>query len=206
MRATIDGFNDALAKQRAAAQGELLVSTVLFDDVSEVLHNHVPVAQVAPLTEREYTVRGCTALLDALGGAIDHAASRQRHARPSRRAKTVVFVVITDGMENASRRYTADRVRAMVRKETDDYGWEFVFLGANIDAIATAAGLGIQADRAANFVADDRGARTHWKGISDAVAMCVAEPDVVRRRAKLSTGAWRRRIDEDFKTRGKKTK
>jgi len=203
VRATIDGFNEVLAQRRGAAKGELRVSTVLFDDTARVLHDHIPVAKVRPLTEREYTIGGCTALLDAFGGAIEHAVRHQRHARPADRAAQVAFVVITDGFENASRKYSARQVRDLVRKETDEYGWEFLYLGANVDAFAEAGALGIDASHAANFVADAVGARTNFTDLADTIGMiCEDRADV--RREKLRSGMWKRRIDADFATRGTK--
>jgi hypothetical protein len=203
VRSTIDGFNEMLEKQKRSAAGELFVSTVLFDDDASVLHDHVPVAQMRPLTENEYTIGGCTALLDALGGAIEHAVRRQRHVPADRRAQNVVFVVITDGLENASRRYTAERVRRLVKTETDRYGWEFLYLGANIDSFAAAGSIGIDASRTANFVADAQGARTNFEDISDAVLMARSMPRAVRR-ANWDAGNWKRRTDEDYRKRGKK--
>ncbi len=203
VRSTIDGFNEMLEKQKRNAAGALFVSTVLFDDDDIVLHNHVPVAQMRPLTEKEYTIGGCTALLDALGGAIEHAVRRQRHVPADRRAQNVVFVVITDGYENASRHYTAERVRRLVKTETDRYGWEFLYLGANIDSFAAAGSIGIDASRTANFVADAQGARTNFEDISDAVLMARSMPRAVRR-ANWDAGNWKRRTDEDYRKRGKK--
>ena len=203
VRSTVDGFNEMLEKQKRNAAGELFVSTVLFDDDASVLHDHVPVAQMRPLTESEYTIGGCTALLDALGGAIEHAVRRQRHVPADRRAQNVVFVVITDGYENASRRYTAERVRHLVKTETDRYGWEFLYLGANIDAFAAAGSIGIDASRAANFVADAKGARTNFEDLADAVLMARTMPRAARR-AKWDAGNWKRRTDEDYRKRGNK--
>lgn len=203
VRSTIDGFNEMLEKQKKGAQGDLFVSTVLFGDTSEVLHSHVPVARMRPLTEREYVIDGCTALLDALGDAIEHAVRHQRHAPVARRAQNVVFVVITDGYENASRRFTRERVRALVEKETRDYGWEFLYLGANIDSFTAAGELGIDASRTSNWVADAKGAGEAFADVSDALYAVQRMPRV-RREAVLGTGDWKRRTTSGFKSRGKK--
>ena len=203
VRSTIDGFNEMLEKQKRNAVGELFVSTVLFDDDDTVLHDHVPVAQMRPLTENEYRIGGCTALLDALGGAIEHAVRRQRHVPADRRAQNVVFVVITDGLENASRRYTAERVRRLVRTETDRYGWEFLYLGANIDSFEEAGRIGIRRSRTSSWVADARGARTNFAALSRAVDS-VRTKDRACREAEFDTGSWKAEIDEDYRMRGKK--
>ena len=203
VRSTIDGFNEMLEKQKSTAAGELIVSTVLFDDDDTVLHDHVPVAQMRPLTENEYRIGGCTALLDALGGAIEHAVRRQRHLPEGRRAQNVVFVVITDGYENASRRYSRERVRELVKRETDEYGWEFLYLGANIDAFAAAGSIGIHASRAVNWVADATGVENTFADVADAVSMARCMP-AAPRRAAWGAGAWKRRTDADFRKRGKK--
>ena len=205
VRSTIDGFNEMLEKQKRNAAGELFVSTVLFDDDDAVLHDHVPVAQMRPLTENEYRIGGCTALLDALGGAIEHAVRRQRHVPADRRAQNVVFVVITDGLENASRRYTAERVRRLVRTETDRYGWEFLYLGANIDSFEEAGRIGIRRSRTSSWVADARGARTNFAALSRAVDS-VRTKDRACREAEFDTGSWKAEIDEDYRRRGKEMK
>lgn len=139
---TIGGFNAMLEKQKKEP-GEALVSTVLFDDRIEMLHDRVKLGEVRPITEKEYCVRGCTALLDAVGGAIRHIGNIHKYARPEDVPERTLFVITTDGMENASRRYTADKVRRMIEHEKEKYGWEFLFLGANIDAVETAGSLGI---------------------------------------------------------------
>ena len=139
---TIGGFRSMLEKQKEEA-GEALVSTLLFDDQCEVLHDRVNLREVKPITREDYVVCGCTALLDAVGGAIRHIGNVHRYARPEDVPEHTLFVIITDGMENASRRYTARQVREMIRLRTEKYGWEFLFLGANIDAVETAGHLGI---------------------------------------------------------------
>ncbi len=192
---TIGGFNGMLEKQRREP-GEALVSTVLFDNVSQVLHDRVPLEKVAPLTDRDYTVRGCTALLDAIGGAIHHIGNVHKYARPEDVPEHTLFVITTDGMENASRQYTGDRVRAMIQRQKEKYGWEFLFLGANIDAVQTAGRFGIGADRAVNYHADSRGTQLNYQVLSDAIG-------AVRASQPLSAG-WKQRIEEDYEGRKKK--
>ena len=150
-RDTIGGYNGMLKKQRET-EGEVLVSTVLFDHNIEVLHDRVPLDKVPEMTEKDYYVRGSTALLDAVGGAIHHIGNVHKYAREEDRPEKTIFVITTDGMENASRMYSYDRVKEMVERQKEKYGWEFLFLGANIDAIATAVRFGIYADRASNYI------------------------------------------------------
>ena len=144
---TIGGFNAMIAKQQQEP-GEALISTILFDDRSEVLHDRTPVSRVRPMTARDYTVRGSTALLDAIGGAIHHIGNVHKYARDEDRPEHTLFVITTDGMENASHRYDSETVKRMIRRQQKQYGWEFLFLGANIDAVETARHFGIGKDRA----------------------------------------------------------
>ena len=166
---TIGGFNSMLEKQKQT-EGEVLVSTLLFDDVTEVLHDRVKLSDIRPLTRDDYTVRGCTALLDAVGGAIRHTRTVQKYARAEDRPAHTLFVITTDGLENASRLYTAEQVRHLIEKQQAEQGWEFIFLGANIDAVQTAAGLGIRADRAANYHADAKGTALNFASIACAMS------------------------------------
>ena len=189
---TIGGFNAMLEKQKKAP-GQALISTILFDNESVVLHDRVPLERIRPMTERDYSVRGCTALLDAIGGAVHHIGNVHKYARPEDVPEHTLFVITTDGMENASRRYTVDRVREMISRQKAKYGWEFLFLGANIDAISTARRFGIGADRAVNYRADPRGTRLNYEVVSDAITG-------VRCSAPLSA-TWKQRIDEDFSKR-----
>ena len=189
---TIGGFNAMLEKQRLG-EGQALISTVLFSNESAVIHDRVDAREVPPLTEREYFVCGCTALLDAVGGAIHHIGNVHKYAREEDRPERTLFVITTDGMENASRRYNAQRVREMIQRQKARYGWEFLFLGANIDAVDTAARLGIDADRAANFHCDAQGTQLNYEAVSDAVS-------AMRCAAPLSAD-WKERIDSDFQSR-----
>ena len=191
---TIGGFHAMIQKQKAEA-GEAYVSTVLFDNVSKVIHDRVDIQRVAPLTRKEYYVRGCTALLDAVGQAIHHIRNVHKYAREEDRPEKTVFVITTDGMENASRQYTYDRVKAMIEHQKEKYGWEFVFLGANIDAAKEAARFGIGADFAANYHADRKGTAVIYEAMSD--MMC----DVRAHRPMYAD--WKRNVEEDFRKRGK---
>ena len=191
---TIGGFNAMIEKQRKEP-GEAIVSTVLFDNECEVIHDRVPLDRVPALTEREYFVRGCTALLDAVGGAIRHIGNVHKYDREEDRPEKTLFVITTDGMENASHFYTYDQVKAMIQRQQEKYGWEFLFLGANIDAAREAARFGIRADRAANYYADSVGTEVVYEAVNEAVCQ-------VRQAAPLDTG-WRRNIDADFLNRRK---
>ena len=153
---TIGGFNSMIEKQRKE-DGECYVSTVLFDHETKVLHDRVKLSEVRPMTEEDYTVRGTTALIDALGGAIHHIGNVHKYARPEDVPAHTMFVITTDGMENASRRYTSDQVKQKIERQKEKYGWEFIFIGANIDAVETAARYGIGAERAVNYHADGKG-------------------------------------------------
>ena len=192
---TIGGFNSMVAQQREE-QGEALVSTVLFDHESEVLHDRVPLEKIAPMTRAQYRVRGCTALIDALGSAVHHIGNVHKYAREEDVPEHTVFVITTDGMENASHRYTADQVRDMVKRQKEKYGWEFLFLGANIDAVSTAARYGIAEDRAANFRNDAKGQALVYEAMSGAVASVRASAPLPR--------SWKKAVEDDLAVRGKK--
>ena len=189
---TIGGFNSMLKKQKRE-EGQAYVSTVLFDNVSEVIHDRVDIQNVPALTNKEYYVRGSTALLDAVGKAIHHIGNVHKYAREEDRPQKTLFVITTDGMENASREYTYEKVRTMIQRQTEKYGWEFIFLGANIDAAKEAARFGIRAECAANYHADRQGTAVIYEAMSDAV--CQA------RACRPMSAAWKRSVDEDFKRR-----
>ena len=161
---TIGGFNGMIAQHRSEG-GDVLVSTVLFDHENEVIHDRVRIADVPALTSKEYYTRGCTALLDAMGDGIRHIKNVHKYARPEDRPARTMFIITTDGMENSSTRYTADQVRAMV-KQQEEAGWAFVFLGANIDAVQVAGGLGIRAENAVEFACDAAGVRENFASLS----------------------------------------
>ena len=172
------------------------VSTVLFDDQIEVLYDQVKLGEVRPITDKEYYVRGCTALLDAVGRAIHHIGNIHKYAQPEDVPRHTLFVITTDGMENASRRYSAPEVKEMIRCQKEKYGWEFLFLGANIDAVETAGHLGIAPDRAVNYHCDSEGTRLNYEVVGQAVA-------AVRCSAPLDAH-WKDAIEEDFRKRKKR--
>ena len=192
---TIGGFNAMIEKQKKEP-GEAFVSTVLFDDRTEVLHDRVKMSKVRPITEKEYNVRGCTALLDAIGGAIHHIGNIHKYARAEDVPEHTLFVITTDGMENASRRYSARQVKDMIRRQKENYGWEFLFLGANIDAVETAGRLGIAPSRAVNYHCDSQGTRLNYEVVGQAVA-------AVRCSAPLDAH-WKDAIEADFRKRQRK--
>lgn len=189
---TIGGFNSMIEKQKKQ-DGEALIYTVLFDNASEVIHDRVNVRDIKPMTDKDYTVRGCTALLDAIGGAIHHIGNIHKYARTEDVPEHTLFVITTDGMENASRRYDSETVKKMIEKQKERFGWEFLFLGANIDAVETARHFGIGADRAVNYHSDSRGTKLNYEVISEAIC-------AVRCSSPLSQD-WKKRIDEDFESR-----
>jgi uncharacterized protein YegL len=195
---TIGGFNSMLEKQRKEP-GEAVVSTVLFDNYTEVIHDRVDITKVKKLTKKDYYVRGCTALLDAVGGAITHIGRIHKYARKEDVPEKTLFIITTDGMENASRRYTYKKVRHMIERNKERFGWEFIFLGANIDAAAEAKRFGIDESMAANYHCDEIGTALNYEVISEAIT-CV-------RSCNEALGSdWKRRIDEDYKERGGKKK
>lgn len=193
-RDTIGGFNAMIAKQKEA-EGEAVVSTILFDTVDEVIHDRLNVKDVPMMTEDEYWPRGGTALIDAIGGAIHHIANIHKYAREEDVPEHTIFVITTDGMENASHRYNADEVRVMIKKEQEQYGWEFIFLGANIDAVETAKYYGIRTENAVNYHPDAVGTGLVYESACAAVTG-------VRQNSKRSD--WRTKIDNDF--RGRKSR
>ncbi len=192
---TIGGFNSMLKKQRGES-GEAFLSTVLFDTTEQVLYDRVPIDKVPEMTDKDYVPGGCTALLDAMGGAIKHIHTVHRYAREEDRPEKTMFIIITDGYENSSRRYNLKKIRDMIaeRKETDH--WEFLFLGANIDAVKEAANFGIGADRAVEYCSDPTGTALNYEVLTDAVSS-------YRAKACLDAG-WKAPIEADMKRRSKK--
>lgn len=193
-RDTIGGFNAMLEKQKAA-EGEAVVTTVLFNNGYELLHDRIPVRAVAPLTKREYEVGGSTALLDAAGRTIHKIINAAKRTAPEYRPGKVMFVITTDGHENASREFSYEQIRTLIERQKKEYGWEFLFLGANIDAVAAAGQFGIGADRAANYHADGAGTRLNFEAVSEAISGL--------RESRPLTSAWKERIDRDYKRRGR---
>ena len=191
---TIGGFNAMIEKQKEEA-GEVLVSTILFDHEQDVIHDRVDIQKVAAMTRNEYYVRGCTALLDAVGRAIHHIGNVHKYVREEDRPEKTLFVITTDGMENASRQYSYEKVRDMITRQKEKYGWEFLFLGANIDAAREAARFGIDEDRAANYHADHEGTAVIYEAVCDTVRDF--------RASRPMAAGWKKRIDEDYNKRGK---
>ena len=189
---TIGGFNSILDKQKKE-DGKCYVTTVLFNDHSKLLHDRVDISEVKPLTDDDYRVGGCTALLDAVGKAIRHIAKIHKYARPEDVPEKTLFVITTDGYENASRHFDADEVKRMVEHEKEKYGWEFIFLGADIDAVETAGRIGIDRSRAANYRKDTVGNETMFASVDAAITMARTCPTI--------DGSWKAEVDKDFEER-----
>ena len=195
---TIGGYNSLIKKQKKE-EGEAYISTVLFDDRTEVLHDRVGLDKIKPMTEEEYYVRGCTALLDAVGGAIHHIGNVHKYAREEDRPEKTLFIITTDGQENSSRMYTYENVKRMVERQKEKYGWEFLFLGANIDAVEEAGRFGIKPDRAVNYECDEIGTAVNYRALNKAVSRvrnCAAnEID------KALAADWKEEIEADYNKR-----
>ncbi len=189
---TIGGFNSMIEEQKSKP-GKALVSTVLFDDKVSVIHDRIPLENVPRLTEREYFVRGCTALLDAVGGAINHIGNIHKYAREEDIPSETIFVITTDGLENASRNYTYGKIKEMINRQKEMYGWEFIFLGANMDAAAEAERFGIDSNRAASYNNDRVGTALNYEVIGETIT-------TLRFEAKIEDG-WKTAIDRDYHTR-----
>lgn len=191
---TIGGYNGLLEKQKKES-GQAVITTVLFDDKYELLHDRINLQGINPITDKEYYVRGTTALLDAIGKTINKIANAQKHTKEEEQAEQVMFVITTDGMENASREFSYEKIRQMIEKQKEKFNWEFIFLGANIDAIATAASLGINEDRAATYNSDEEGTNLNYQVLNALVSdmrLCNSVPT-----------NWKNKIEEDLKNRGK---
>ena len=189
---TIGGFNAMIEKQRKEP-GEAYISTLLFDNETQVIHDRVSLDKVPALTEKDYFVRGCTALLDAVGGAIHHIGNVHKYAREEDRPEKTLFVITTDGMENASRTYTYDKVKAMITRQKEKYGWEFLFLGANIDAAKEAGRFGIAPERATNYHADTKGTNVIYETLSSAIGSYRSAPKMAEN--------WKADIESDYNNR-----
>ena len=199
---TIGGFNSMIARQQKE-EGEAIVSTVLFDDETDVIHDRVAIGEVKKLTEEDYYVRGCTALLDAVGGAIHHIGNVHKYAREEDRPAKTLFVITTDGLENASRHYSFTDVKKLIKRQQEQYNWEFLFLGANIDAIEVAGNMGISRDRAANYNCDEVGTALNYQVLEAAVTR-VRKCKAADMAMTFAGGAWKADIDRDYEKRGKK--
>ncbi len=189
---TIGGYNGMLKRQQKL-EGDLIVTTVLFDDNYEIIHDRTNIKEIKPLTEQEYFVGGTTALLDAVGRAIVKTINANKNIKLEFQADKVMFVIITDGMENASLEYSYDKIKNMIEKQKTEHNWEFIFLGANIDSISTASKFGIDEDRSANYNADSEGTELNYGVISDAIVE-------LRQESKISSD-WKENIEKDYKSR-----
>ena len=189
---TIGGFNSLIEKQKKE-NGEAYISTVLFDHISEVLHDRVDLKKIKPMTEDEYYVRGSTALLDAVGGAINHIGNVHKYARKEDVPEKTIFVIMTDGYENASRRYDYDEIRRMITRQKEKYGWEFMFLGANIDVISEARKFGVDEEMAVEFLNDKKGTAVSYDAICGAVSNC--------RTYGAVPPTWKANIENDRRSR-----
>lgn len=191
---TIGGFNSLIEKQKKI-EGDALISTVLFANESKVIHDRVDVKDAKPMTENNYITGGCTALLDAIGNAIHHISNIHKYARKEDVPEHTLFVITTDGMENASRTYTYPKVKKLIENQKEKHGWEFMFLGANIDAVNVASYMGIDENRAVNFNCDSEGTDLNYEVLNDAIG--------VLRECSYVSADWKKRIDKDFKKRNK---
>ena len=195
---TIGGYNSLIEKQKKE-EGEALVSTVLFDHEQEVLLDRVPLDKIKEMTEDEYYVRGCTALLDARGGAIHHIGNIHKYAREEDVPEKTIFVITTDGLENASKRYSYRDIKKMIKRQEEKYGWEFLFLGANIDVAKESDRLGIRQDRAVRYVNDSEGIELNYEVVGCAMSAMRVMPD-----SRKMDGSWKEKIEKDFKKRGRR--
>lgn len=200
---TIGGYNSMLAKQKKE-EGEALISTVLFDDKTEVLHDRKPLKDINPITDKEYFVRGCTALLDAVGGAIHHVGNIHKYARPEDVPEKTLFIITTDGMENASKQYSYDKVKKMVERQKKKYHWEFIFLGANMDAVEVAGRFGIPQNRAVRYECDKEGTALNYKVMSDMVSYARSAASAELMEEAFEENDVLAEIQEDYRRRGKK--
>ena len=197
---TIGGYNSMLHQQKAVS-GDILISTVLFSDYSKVIHDRVCIDKIDKITEKEYHVGGCTALLDAMGDAIQHIGNVHKYARPEDCPDKTLFVIITDGEENSSRRYNYEKVKSMIERQKEKYGWEFLFLGANMDAIQTAARFGIGADRAVRYECDSKGTAVNYRVLGETIARVRAS--AAGTVSQAIGDEWCAEIEADYKERSK---
>lgn len=193
---TIGGFNAMLDKQKKE-EGTCLVSTVLFDTDSKVIHDRADLSDIRPMEENDYCPSGCTALMDAVGEAIHHIGNVHKYIRTEDVPEHTVFVITTDGMENASRRYTREKLKAMIEEKKEKNNWEFLFIGANIDAVTTAEQYGISEDRAVNYCADEIGTQVLYDSVSSAVSGLRKYRDI--------PSAWSANIERDYKRRKRRS-
>ncbi|PRR80366.1 vWA domain-containing protein [Clostridium vincentii] len=192
---TMGGYNAVITKQKKE-DGEANVTTILFDDQVETLHERISIQDIKQMTENEYYVRGCTALLDAIGETISYMGNVQKYAKSEERANKVLFIITTDGYENSSKEYSYDKVKGLIDRQKTRYDWEFLFLGANIDAISTAERFGISKEFATNYVPDKRGTKLNYEAMNVAISCCRAEMPLDK--------SWKEEVERDYKSRNKK--
>lgn len=192
---TIGGFNSMLEKQKKE-EGQAIITTVLFDNKYKLLHDRINIKGISPITEKEYYVRGTTALLDAVGRTIEKIENAHKHTLEAERPSKVLFVITTDGMENSSTRYNYEKIKRMIEDKKKEFGWEFIFLGANLDAVKAAESIGISEDRATNYNCDSEGTKLNYEVISETVSSIRAN--------KAINKNWKDKIDKDYKKRGAK--
>lgn len=189
---TIGGFNSMLNQQKDN-KGKTYVTTILFDNVSEVLHDRILLEDIPQMTRKDYVVRGCTALLDAIGGAVNHIDNIHKYARKKDVPAHTMFIITTDGQENSSKVYNIDNVRKMIEKHKKKYGWEFLFIGANIDAVETASEFGIESNRAVNYCADSKGTQVLYQSLAAPISAMRANEEI--------SDDWSMSISADFEER-----
>lgn len=189
---TIGGFNGMLKKQKAE-EGEANVTTVLFDDKLEMLHKRVDIKDIKEMTDKDYYVRGCTALLDAIGISINYMFNVQKSLNDEEKADNVLFIITTDGYENSSTEYSYKKIKEMINNQKEKYNWQFLFLGANIDAVSTAAKFGISEDFASNYIADEKGTKITYEVMNTAISSYRMNKKIDR--------SWKRKAESDFKVR-----
>lgn len=192
---TIGGYNSMLKKQQKE-EGQAIITTVLFDNNYDIIHDRTDIEEIRPLTEKEYYVGGTTSLLDAIGKTVNKIIRATKNTKKEYQADKVMFVIITDGMENSSKEYNYEKIKSMIELQKERYNWEFIFLGANIDAISTAERFGINADRAANYNADSQGTELSYEVVSELIVEMRSERPV--------DANWKERIEEDYEKRGEK--
>lgn len=194
---TMGGYNSMIKKQKEEEEGDVNVTTILFDDQVERLDDRIPIQDIKPMTSKEYYVRGCTALLDAIGATISYMGNVQKNIKPDDKAKKVLFIITTDGYENSSKEYSYDKVKKMIERQKKRYDWEFLFLGANIDAISTAEKFGISEEFATNYVPDKEGTKLNYEAMNMAISNCRSEMTIDR--------SWKEKVEKDYESRKKES-
>lgn len=199
---TIGGYNSMIEKQKKE-EGEALISTVLFDGQTDVLHDRVPLDKISPITEKEYYVRGSTALLDAVGGAIHHIGNVHKYAREEDVPEKTLFIITTDGMENSSRQYSYDKVKKMIERQKEKYHWEFIFLGANIDAVGVADRFGVDRQHAVRYECDSAGTALNFRVMNKMVSCARSAKSAKAMNEAFCSEEMLDEVREDYKRRHK---